>query len=506
MSSGNEPNDHWPGDILNRRADAHVIFSFLAQRVEERAKRSEVGSYVLNIDAEWGSGKTYFLTRLREQLRSNGHCCVYVNAWEDDHADAPLIALMAAVDEEIGRTYPRSAKISSAWESAKEAAVPLLKTAALGAVKTAAKKVFGSEGFEELISIAKDGATSQEPGSPSVAGEITKGALEGAIDSLGASDASRAIDQFTSKKALLKKFREKLSDLAGSFKNGGEDPQKLFFVLVDELDRCRPSYSVSLLEDIKHLFSVEGLIFIVATDTAQLSSSIRSIYGEGFDAQRYLLRFFDRTYRFAKPSTVRFVEHLCSRYAISEERLAWPPDKKLYEAIAIIFEDFSLSLRDIEQCMDMLASAITLWDAKAKLNLIYLTFMVVAHHSGDTKLFSCIAECDFANFQKDFGKRFPDQGTRFAFGGRQDFGRGNSRDEVTATRLLDQFLRNYSLEMDKFFEDENPSAASARWAHTIVAQEYQDTYGGTVARDKRLLVRKYVTLVQNAGRLLRTEA
>jgi len=57
------------------------------------------------------------------------------------------------------------------------------------------------------------------------------------------------------------------------------------FILIDELDRCRPTYAIELLENIKHLFDIEGLYFIIATDSTQLSYSINAVYGNKFASE-----------------------------------------------------------------------------------------------------------------------------------------------------------------------------------------------------------------------------
>lgn len=62
-------------------------------------------------------------------------------------------------------------------------------------------------------------------------------------------------------------------------------------VLVDELDRCRPSYAIEMLEVIKHFFTTKNFVFIVATDTSQLTHSINAVYGANFDSSQYLKRF-----------------------------------------------------------------------------------------------------------------------------------------------------------------------------------------------------------------------
>lgn len=64
-------------------------------------------------------------------------------------------------------------------------------------------------------------------------------------------------------------------------------------IFVDELDRCRPSYAVRLLERIEHYFINERITFVFSVNLEQLQHTIKNFYGNDFDACRYLDRFFD---------------------------------------------------------------------------------------------------------------------------------------------------------------------------------------------------------------------
>jgi len=68
------------------------------------------------------------------------------------------------------------------------------------------------------------------------------------------------------------------------------DNQKPLIFFIDELDRCRPDYALQLLEKAKHLFNIDGIIFILALDRDQIGHSLKSIYGEGLDVDGYLRR------------------------------------------------------------------------------------------------------------------------------------------------------------------------------------------------------------------------
>lgn len=71
-----------------------------------------------------------------------------------------------------------------------------------------------------------------------------------------------------------------------------ENATKLI-VFVDELDRCRPSYAVQLLEKIKHFFDDDRVVFVFSTNKNELTHTISNHYGANFNGTLYLNRFFD---------------------------------------------------------------------------------------------------------------------------------------------------------------------------------------------------------------------
>ncbi|WP_410968017.1 P-loop NTPase fold protein, partial [Salmonella sp. SAL04281] len=50
-------------------------------------------------------------------------------------------------------------------------------------------------------------------------------------------------------------------------------------IIIDELDRCKPSFSTNIIETIKHIFDINNVFFILVTNTEQLKASINHIYG-----------------------------------------------------------------------------------------------------------------------------------------------------------------------------------------------------------------------------------
>ena len=89
-------------------------------------------------------------------------------------------------------------------------------------------------------------------------------------------------------KLALKEFRSYLSNFANEV-NGG----KPIVFIIDELDRCKPDFALELLEQVKHLFSVKGITFLLVTNREQLEESIKSKYGQGIDPTNYLHKFIN---------------------------------------------------------------------------------------------------------------------------------------------------------------------------------------------------------------------
>lgn len=71
---------------------------------------------------------------------------------------------------------------------------------------------------------------------------------------------------------------------------------KKLILFIDELDRCRPNYSLHLLEVIKHIFSINSLKIIFIINQSQLIDVIKVNYGHDKTlAQKYFDKFFQLT-------------------------------------------------------------------------------------------------------------------------------------------------------------------------------------------------------------------
>ncbi len=234
------------------------------------------GNAFISLDAKWGDGKTFFVRQIEETLKyfrakqmeteekllkdlesyeylkesvavkettvEHIYLPVYYNAWMyDDHND-PLMSLLLVMTKQCGGAY--NTKIN---------------TKSLG---------------ERLLAVASSLPISIKKINPAT---IIKDLQEGKMDILSAVKTEEDIKECV---------RDVFNDIIV------EEAEKLV-VFIDELDRCKPSFAIEMLERIKHYFDDERIIFVVSLNKEQLIHTISNYYGSEFDATRYLNRFFD---------------------------------------------------------------------------------------------------------------------------------------------------------------------------------------------------------------------
>ncbi len=108
--------------------------------------------------------------------------------------------------------------------------------------------------------------------------------------------------------ALIQSFKEMLSELPSKLQEDNEE--RPLVIIIDELDRCKPTFAVEMIEKIKHLFSVQHIVFVVVMNKSQLEESIKCIYGQNIDAYTYLQKFIHLEMRLPKRTGERFENDL----------------------------------------------------------------------------------------------------------------------------------------------------------------------------------------------------
>jgi len=310
------------------------------------------GPFVLALDSPWGTGKTTLVRMLKVRLEQENYQCVYFNAWQSDYASDPLVALVAEVDS---------------IELADDAAKSVFKRHLANA-----KKITSAVAKRGMIAVAKAatlGGLDLERDMEAVAAEVAGGLV------------GDAVDAFQKERAALSKLRTELESAVSQLQVAGKRNSLIFFV--DELDRCRPTFAIEVLERIKHLFDLSNIVFVLSVDKTQLAASVGAVYGEKSNTQEYLRRFFDLEFGIPQINSKRYTEVLVNRFGLDEAFAKRTHSDLRYDKsqfldyFSTLADVFQLSLRARERCVTMLSVVLHQTPENQYLDAILVALLIV---------------------------------------------------------------------------------------------------------------------------------
>jgi hypothetical protein len=315
---------HWDADKLERKLVAEYL---------TRLVTSITQPFVISLASDYGTGKTFFIECWRKDLAAVQFNTVYFNAWKTDFSQDALFAVISAMKRELSHMIGADKKFN---EAAKKAGALTARKFLPLAAKIVGRVVLGEDATKEVLQTF---GTNEEEVS-SALGEIAEDRLK------AQESAEKSLEDFRSY------IEQILSDLTSA---QPDELKRKVIVFVDDLDRCRPDYAVAVLECIKHLFSVPGLVFVLSVDERQLYQAVASVYGPNIDADGYLRRFIDWQFRLPTPSTIAFSRFLVEKYRVGDLkefqiRNDFGDPEMLALSIGIFSGAFGFSLRRIEHC------------------------------------------------------------------------------------------------------------------------------------------------------------
>ncbi len=278
----------WGDDLFERKVEAGLLTGYLECVAARTPLREDSHGFTLAVDARYGEGKSFFLKRLAEQL-SIKHPVAFVDAWTDDLADEPLTALAATLKRALDPLIEASPEVGSRVKDVLAKSGRIAKIVGGGLVRRAIGLA--------ITSVAADQLEGAIAGLDDEVGEVVKEELKTAGKDIVADGAAALtsvapgklmesrIAAFEEGQAAIREMRASLEALVASLDGGAQAAP--IFIVIDELDRCRPTYAVKLLEEIKHLFDVPGLIFILGLHGDQLAHSVSAAYGTAFDGKAW---------------------------------------------------------------------------------------------------------------------------------------------------------------------------------------------------------------------------
>ena len=307
-----DPKNPWGDDVLDRKEIADRLTSIV---------RGQEAPFVISLDGRWGTGKTFLLKRWQQDLENQGWQAIYYNAWEDDFAGDPLISVTGQLSEHL--------KKGSLWAKARK----------LGRLVAP---------FVQPVASTASIATTGVP-----------------VPNIRRSKQAPPNDlaDYLEKRAAKDGLKKHLAELAAEVRADTDQP--LLFI-IDELDRCRPTFAIELLERVKHIFDVPNIVFVFGINRGELVKSLELVYGE-IDAGTYLRRFFDMEFVLPAPEPAQFCRHLLTSYGLDVffSNLSDSQNDDSYfrefrgvaEMLPFILGTMGLSLRDMDYCVRLLSLA-----------------------------------------------------------------------------------------------------------------------------------------------------
>jgi hypothetical protein len=210
----------------------------------------------------------------QQKLTNKGYRTIYYNSWESDFVDNPMIALLSEIE---GISINDNKKL----------------TANAGRIITTFGKAFGKHLFKKYTGINN---------------EVINDTVDG-FSKL----CEESIKEYQRQKAAIDDFKKSLIEFVAN-----KDNEKPIVFFIDELDRCNPLFAVKTLEQIKHLFEIPNIVFILSINKKQLECAIQGYYGSSkMDANEYLRRFIDVECSLPNPDMEKFINYLLQQYNFS---------------------------------------------------------------------------------------------------------------------------------------------------------------------------------------------
>ena len=308
--------------IVSRTDEITTLLEIINNR-EEYKENSKNGLVIL-LNGEWGTGKTTFLEQLVEVIKKEESINLFniYNAYNNDYYENAYIPFFASIEDKIKLEQEFSNFIKTTGKITTNSLVVV----SYAVTKSIFKKKFDID-LDDIKNNMMDIQSEQE-------NSYLKNYKE--------------FDKY--KKQIKKKIEELCSN-------------KPMIFIVDELDRCKPSFAMETLEIIKHFFDIKNCIFIVSVDKVQLSASAKSIYGEGISSEKYFSKLFDYQFNLLP---INFYETIDSTDKANIDLIEWTT--KIYNIL-------NISLRDSKKIFNELIQKNKNWTIEQSLFILFLLIL-----------------------------------------------------------------------------------------------------------------------------------
>lgn len=220
------------------------------------------GPFNIGVFSGWGQGKTSVLRQARSLIEAQNKphiVTAWVNAWQYEHEEHPIVPLLAVIINEISKTLEER---KTALEKVGEGTGKLLKD-----LSRALRSI--AYGFSAKTNVKIPGFAGLE------VGFVAKDMID--RDEKLSADRDPLLDQSLYYHAYdrLEKFREQLEKTKLT-------DQPRIVVFIDDLDRCQPDKALHLLESLKLVLAQPGFIFVLGVDRQVIDAFLTKRYHDEF--------------------------------------------------------------------------------------------------------------------------------------------------------------------------------------------------------------------------------
>ena len=220
----------WEEDKLDRQTVADYLTPIIG---------SIRKPFVISLNAPYGTGKSFFIKNWQKQLEDDGYKAIYFNAWKTDYAEDALIAFISSIKDQINldNDNEKTKKLDELFAKAK----PYINRRTLPVVaKILFRALIGSKAVEDIVDLPDN--------------------IDNELTSLIGDFAGDTLSRHEDIQKSIKGFREFLKELVIELTQDTDNKdKKKLIIFVDELDRCRPTYAIEILECIKkHKYHFNG--------------------------------------------------------------------------------------------------------------------------------------------------------------------------------------------------------------------------------------------------------
>ena len=352
-----EEHDGFKDDALAREDFGKALLHMITQSEDE--------GLVVSLDAQWGEGKTTFVKMWQGLLANDKTPSIYIDAFSNDYTDDAFMTIASAITAFVKEKIPEESKEKAEEfkKTIKRIGIQLLPWSAKIAIKLVTAGAIGNAEIKELSNIKDDCAK----GIPDLVEDLIEERLE----------------SHSKQTAMIQSFRDLLSEIPSKLKD--YDAKKPLVIILDELDRCKPTFAVDAVEKIKHLFAVKNVVFVLVMNKAQLEQAVKGVYGHGVDAHTYLQKFINLEVRLPKRLGDLYqtdVSKYTRRLFQLHQFEAFGAERYLIEPTEFLANHCNLSLRQLEKVLTNLVlfySSITKKEADVSFAelIVFLTVVKV---------------------------------------------------------------------------------------------------------------------------------